>query len=281
LNILVTGAAGFIGSHLVEKLVQKGYNVRGMDDFSTGQNRVGCDEFLNTSVEHYATCWAAIKDMDVIYHLAAIPSVPRSIKEPHKAHIANVDGIANILEACRQDSKFKGKFIFASSSSADYELSPYAMHKRLGEKYIKLYNSLYGLNAVSLRFFNVFGPRQRDDSEYSAVIPLMLKAKRENALFKVHGSGNQVRDFTYINNLVHVLVNMLDLSWPFKTGGVYDVGLGVGTSINELGKLVGLDKVQYVAGRKGDVSVSVAKPSFPLHNPVSVKEGIEMLLKGK
>jgi len=219
LKFLVTGGAGFIGSNIVEELLKRGYEVRVLDNFSTGQ-RINISEFKNDveliegDIRSYHTVRQAVKGIDTVLHQAALPSVPRSINDPITTNEVNVIGTLNLLDAAK-DTNVK-KFVFASSSSiygdnpelpkhegmTPNPLSPYAVSKLTGEKYCQVFANLYGMETIVLRYFNVFGPRQDPNSQYSAVIPKFIKAIKKDIRPTIYGDGTQSRDFTYVSNIV-------------------------------------------------------------------------------
>ena len=219
LNFLVTGGAGFIGSNIVEELLKRGYKVRVLDNFSTGKRenlkQFNKDiELIEGDIRSYHIVQQAVKGIDVILHQAALPSVPRSIKDPITSNEVNVVGTLNILEAAK-DAGVK-RVVYASSSSVYGDnpelpkhekmmpnpLSPYAVSKLAGEKYCNVYSRLYGIETVGLRYFNVFGPKQDPNSQYSAVIPLFIKAIMNDKQPIIFGDGTQSRDFTHVANVV-------------------------------------------------------------------------------
>ena len=219
MKFLVTGGAGFIGSNIVEELLKRGYEVRVLDNFSTGQ-RINISEFKNDveliegDIRSYHTVRQAVKGIDTVLHQAALPSVPRSINDPITTNEVNVIGTLNLLDAAK-DTNVK-KFVFASSSSiygdnpelpkhegmTPNPLSPYAVSKLTGEKYCQVFANLYGMETIVLRYFNVFGPRQDPNSQYSAVIPKFIKAIKKDIRPTIYGDGTQSRDFTYVSNIV-------------------------------------------------------------------------------
>jgi UDP-glucose 4-epimerase len=219
LNILVTGGAGFIGSHLVEALLRKGHTVRVLDDMSSG-NRRNLDavrrdvEILKGDCAEPAVARRAVKGMEVVYHEAAVPSVPRSVKEPLLSHRANATATLSVLVAAR-DAGVR-RVIYAGSSSVYGDspklpkredmplrpLSPYGVGKMTGEHYLRVFAQLYGLETLTLRYFNVFGPRQNPGSPYSGVISLFCSALLSGRTPVIYGDGSQSRDFTYVDNVV-------------------------------------------------------------------------------
>ena len=245
---LVTGGAGFIGSHLVEELLRRGDTVRIVDNFSTGsranipsQGRV---DVIEGDVAEADVARRAVDGCDFVLHQAAIPSVPRSVKDPVTSNRANVDGTLQMLLAAR-DAKVR-RFIFAGSSSVYGDtavlpkredmrptpLSPYALQKFIGEQYCQLFTRLYGLETVTTRYFNVFGPRQSPGSPYSGVISLFVKALSEGQPPTVHGDGGQTRDFTYVGDVVNGVLRCCEA--PNVAGEVINVAAGGRVSLLEL-----------------------------------------------
>ena len=281
-SYLVTGGSGFIGSHIVEYLVEKGENVRVLDNFSTGR-RSNIEPFLDSidliegDLRSTADCQRAVSDIDYVLHQGAVPSVPRSVADPLLSNEANVTGTLNLLIAAR-DKKVR-RLVFASSSSvygdqeAEYKsedlkinpLSPYAATKAMGEHYLRSFSECFGMETVALRYFNVFGPRQDPDSPYSAVIPLFIKAILNGSRPTVHGDGLQARDFTFVRNNVHA--NILAATADFKpTGQAYNIACG--TSCNLLELIDGINKALgtnvepvFDEARVGDIRISKANIS--------------------
>ena len=298
-RFLLTGGAGFIGAHIVKRLVGEGAVVRVVDNLSTGQ--VARLETLRCSIEYVEADLAdnlvsdeVVKDVDYVLHQAAIPSVQRSVRDPIGTNRANVTATLNLLESCRKTGI--RRFVYAASSSAygDTEvlpkseemppnpLSPYALQKLAGEHYCKLYYSLYGLETVCLRYFNVFGPGQDPHSEYSAVIPKFISKLLINELITVYGDGEQSRDFTYVENVVDA--NLLALQATKACGKVLNVGCGeritLNTLIQLLEEIVGVKaKVSYSASKPGDVrhslaDINLARRLLEYEPKVMVKEGL-------
>ncbi|WP_179134510.1 SDR family oxidoreductase [Oceanobacillus timonensis] len=275
---LVTGGGGFIGSNIVRKLIERGENVKVLDNFHTG-NKENIHELMNHihviegDFTNNQTVKEAVKDVDIIFHQGAIPSVPKSIIDPVKTNHANVNGTLQLLHAAVEANV--NRFIYAASSSAygfnetlpkrenmpGRPMSPYAVSKYTGEHYCKVFHHLYGLETISLRYFNVFGPRQDPYSEYAAVIPAFIASILNDQSPLIYGDGTQSRDFTYIDNVV--LANLLAAEAPKLQGEVINIGSGSRTDLNELVKYINtiLGKnipPTYMAERQGDVKHSLA-----------------------
>ena len=218
-TFLVTGGAGFIGSHLVEELVRRGEQVRVLDNFSTGKREnltpfLGEIELIEGDMRSYHIVREAVQGTDYVLHQGALPSVPRSINDPITTNEVNVGGTLNILDAAR-DAGVK-RVVYASSSSVygankalpkqeemmPQPISPYAVAKLTGEKYCHVFSRTYGLETVALRYFNVFGPRQDPESAYAAFIPKFIVGMMEGQALVIDGDGSQSRDFTYVSNVV-------------------------------------------------------------------------------
>lgn len=248
---LVTGGAGFIGSHIAEELATKGFFVRIVDNFLTGKEEniapfLDRIELIRGDIRDYQLCRDALKDIDYVLHQAALPSVPRSVENPLLTNAINIEGTLNILLAAK-DASVK-KVVFASSSSVygDDEhlpkkeglegspMSPYAVTKLVGEKYCQVFSEMYGLPTVCLRYFNVFGPRQDPFSEYAAVIPNFIMRLLSDKAPIIYGDGEQSRDFTYIANVVEA--NLQAARTPDISGQILNLGNGVQTSVNVLAK---------------------------------------------
>jgi UDP-glucose 4-epimerase len=275
---LVTGGAGFIGSHLVEALLERGERVRVLDNFSTGnlanleavQNRI---ELIDGDITDLETVRKALAGVEVVFHQAALASVPRSVANPLATHRVCVDGTLHILLAAR-DARVR-RVVYAASSSAygnsarlpksesdpTSPLSPYAVAKLAGEHYCAAFSEVYNLETVRLRYFNVFGPRQSPDSPYAAVIPLFIQALTGRKAPVIHGDGQQSRDFTYVADVVRA--NLLAAEAPGVSGRVYNVACGRRTTLLELvshlNELLGTQIApRHVVARLGDVRHSQA-----------------------
>ena len=274
-NYLVTGGAGFIGSHISEELLRRGHRVRVVDSLVTGYQRnlrQGV-EFEQGDLADPAVARAAVAGMDYVIHQAAIPSVPRSVEKPEESHRANIDGTLQVLLASR-DAGIK-RVVFAGSSSVygDTEvlpktegmptnpLSPYALQKLMGEMYLQMFTRLYGLETVTTRYFNVFGPRQDPGSPYSGVISLFIKALSDGTRPVIYGDGEQTRDFTYVANVVDGVLRAAET--PGVAGQVFNLATHGRISLNQLlatlKKIFGSDvEPIYKDARQGDVRDSQA-----------------------
>jgi UDP-glucose 4-epimerase len=277
-KIVVTGGAGFIGSALARALVARGDDVSVLDNFSTGKRENLQDLAGQLAVVEGDILDAALLDRvfagaDVVFHEAAIPSVPRSLAAPLPSHNANATGTLNVLEAARRCRV--RRVVYAGSSSAYGEppslpvvetmapapLSPYAVSKLAGEHYLRVYARVFGVQTVTLRYFNVFGPRQDPNSQYAAVIPRFITAALEGRSPTVYGDGEQSRDFCFIDNVVEANLRAADAEGA--SGKVFNIACGTGTSLNRvlalLGEALGRPVVAlYEPGRAGDVRHSLA-----------------------
>lgn len=280
-RILVSGGAGFIGSHLVEALLERGHKVRVLDNFSTGKRNnlrsVRNDiEILAGDCGDLKTAAKAMKGIEVVYHEAAVPSVALSVAEPFASHHANATATMAMLVAARDGGV--ERFIYAGSSSVYGDrkerfkvetlparpLSPYGAAKFAGETYVRIFAELYGMQTLTMRYFNVFGPRQDPSSPYSGVISRFSKAllKRETPV--IYGDGKQSRDFTFISNVVHA--NILALSVPGLKGQTVNIATSKAHTLNELletlAKLSGREvEAKYEDARPGDIRHSLADTS--------------------
>ncbi|MBM4277106.1 MAG: SDR family oxidoreductase [Deltaproteobacteria bacterium] len=279
-KVLVTGGAGFIGSNLTEALLKAGHRVRVLDNLSTGkrENLVFEEaypflEMIEGDICDLITCEKAVEGIEYVFHQAALPSVQRSVEDPLTSHSVNTGGTLNLLIAAR-DAGVR-RVIYAASSSAYGDtptlpkkeemvpnpLSPYALQKFIGEQYCRLFFQLYGLETISLRYFNIFGPKQDPNSIYSAVIPKFIDALISDRPPVIFGDGEQSRDFTYIDNVVHA--NLLAMDAERTQGEVVNVACGRRVSLNQLLKIlqdvIGSHILPlYEEPRKGDVRHSLA-----------------------
>ncbi|MBC7185488.1 MAG: SDR family oxidoreductase [Calditrichaeota bacterium] len=292
-HYLVTGGGGFIGSHLVEELLRRGNRVRVLDNFATGKREniaallaalrdeqpqvdfAGRLEVVEGDVRSYHIVREAVEGVDFVLHQAALPSVPRSVKDPITSNEVNVVGTLNILNAAKETGV--RRIVYASSSSiyGDLEtlpktedmlpkpLSPYAVSKLAGEKYCQVFTRLYGLETVCLRYFNVFGPRQDPASQYSAVIPKFIRLIAQGERPTVYGDGSQSRDFTYVGNVVQANLLACEAAPEECSGEVFNIAYGRRVTINELvrvlNELLGRNvEPIYAEPRLGDVKHSLA-----------------------
>ena len=278
MKFLVTGGAGFIGSNIVEELLKKGHSVRVLDNFSTGK-RENLKEFKSDielfegDIRSYHIVRQAVSGIEVILHQAALPSVPRSINDPITTNEVNVTGTLNILDAAK-DAGVK-RIVYASSSSVygnspelpkkedmlPNPMSPYAVSKLAGENYCRVFSKLYGIETVILRYFNVFGPRQDPNSQYSAVIPRFIKLMSNDQRPTIYGDGTQSRDFTYVANVVEG--NLLAATKYVKSGLVMNCACHGQVTLNELVKQINnlinknIEPI-YADTRPGDIKHSFA-----------------------
>jgi nucleoside-diphosphate-sugar epimerase len=306
-SFLVSGGGGFIGSNLVEAVLGKGDTVRVLDNFATGRRSNleaapswakaggGSFELQEGDIRDLATCRRAVAGTDYVLHLAAIPSVQRSVTDPLGSNEVNVSGTLNLLIAAR-DEKVK-RFVMASSSSlygdseslpkieamAPAPISPYGLQKLAGETYCGLFHRLYGLPTIALRYFNVFGPRQDPTSEYSAVIPLFVTAIKRGIQPTIFGDGEQTRDFSYISNVVQANLRSCEAG-PTAHGRAFNIACGERISLNELVAILGRSagrtvQPKYAPHRPGDIKHSLAgielAQRFLGYTPeVSVRDGL-------
>ena len=301
-KFLVTGSAGFIGSNLVEAILKLGYQVRGLDDFSTGKKE-NVEEFLSNpnyefiegDIRDFETCMKACDGVDFVLNQAAWGSVPRSIEMPQFYEEVNVKGTLNMMEAARQNDV--KKFVYASSSSVYGDepnlpkkegregnvLSPYALTKKVNEEYGRLYSRLYGLDTYGLRYFNVFGRRQDPDGAYAAVIPKFISQLLNNEQPTINGDGKQSRDFTYIENVIEANLKACKASHD-SAGHAFNIAYGGREFLidiyTHLSNALGKD-MQPIFGpdRRGDIKhsnadISQAKEMLGYNPDWSFKEGI-------
>lgn len=280
-TFLVTGSAGFIGANLVEAILNLGYQVRGLDDFSTGKKE-NVEEFISNpnykfiegDIRNFETCMNACDGVDYVLNQAAWGSVPRSIEMPQFYEEVNVKGTLNMMEAARQNNV--KKFVYASSSSVYGDepslpkregvegnvLSPYALTKKMNEEYGKLYTKLYGLDTYGLRYFNVFGRRQDPHGAYAAVLPKFIEQLLNDERPTIHGDGKQSRDFTYIENVIEANLKACVSSKKFA-GQAFNIAYGGRDYLNDiyahLSKALGKDiQPIYAPDRRGDIKHSNA-----------------------
>jgi nucleoside-diphosphate-sugar epimerase len=299
MRYLVTGGAGFIGSHMVDEIVRRGHQAVVLDDLSAGkeENLAGVRgkiDFRHGSITDLATAQSAARGADYVIHLAARTSVPRSVADPLETNRVNIDGTLNVLVAAR-DAKVR-RFAYAASSSAYGEtptlpktetmppepISPYGVTKFVGELYAQVFGRAYGLENVSIRYFNVFGPRQDPTSQYSGVLARFALALLEGQPPVVYGDGEQSRDFTYIDNVVDQTLRACEA--PNASGMVFNGGTGARITLNEVLKL--LEKItgqkiqaKYEPPRTGDIrhsqaDISLARKILGYEPRVDFEEGL-------
>ena len=294
---LVTGGAGFIGSHLVDALLGLDHDVIVLDNFSTG--RAGNLEHVKNDIK-FVECdisqsdgWSKLfRGVDWVFHLAALADIVPSIQDPTGYFCSNVDGTFNILQSARESEV--GRFVYVASSSS-YGLPnifptpetaeidpqyPYALTKYLGEELVMHWAKVYELPALSLRFFNVYGPRSRTSGTYGAVFGVFLAQKLANAPFTVVGDGSQTRDFTYVSDVVQSLITAAESS---KSDAVYNVGSGATVSVNRLVELLGGEKV-FIPKRPGEpdctfADISKIKAELGWRPEVKIEQGVSQLLE--
>jgi nucleoside-diphosphate-sugar epimerase len=301
---LVTGGAGFIGSHIVDRLVQDGHEVRVLDNLATGkmanvEHNLDKIEFMEESLTEFDSVKRAVEGVDYVLHQAAIPSVPRSVADPIGSNHAGITGTLNLLVAAR-DAGVK-RVVYASSSSVygnsptlpkhekmeTHPLSPYALTKLAGEHYLRIFTELYGLETVSLRYFNVFGPRQDPRSEYAAVIPKFITLIARGERPTIYGDGLQSRDFTYVSNNVNA--NLLACAASGIAGQVFNIACGERFTLLDLvgaiNRILGTSIEPILEDeRPGDVKhsladISKAREAMGFEPTISFAEGLERLVR--
>lgn len=302
---LVTGGAGFVGSHIATALVHAGARVRVVDDLSTGYQKNLREieskiDFVEGSVADESILRRALSDVELVFHEAAIPSVPRSVERPVETHEASVNATFQLLLAAREQRVRRVVYAASSSAYGDQEelpkredmrpapLSPYAVAKLVGEYYSQVFTYVYGLETVSLRYFNVFGPRQDPGSQYSGVISRFMSALLNDEQPVIYGDGEQSRDFTYVSNVVDA--NLRAAECPEAVGKVINIANGRQTTLNEL---LGIMKsivakpsvtARYEAARAGDVmhslaDISLARSTLGFEPSIGLEEGLRLTLE--
>jgi len=303
-KFLVTGGAGFIGSNICRKLVQQGCFVRVVDNLLTGKKNNLADiidkvEFIQADIGHEQTAREAVRDIDAILHQAALPSVPRSVEDPAETHRHCLNATFTLLLAARNAGV--KRFVYAASSAAygdtptlpkvetmlPHPLSPYAAAKLAGEHYCCVFYEVFGLETISLRYFNVFGPYQDPTSQYAAAIPAFVTAVLKNQPPTIYGDGQQSRDFTYVDNVVDA--NLLAARAKHTAGQVINIACGQAVTVNEIidmiNKLAGKSvKPLYSDARPGDVKhsladITLAQKTIGYKPAISFEQGLQMALK--
>ncbi len=295
-KILVTGGAGFIGSNIVDALIEKGHDVLIIDNLSTGkkENINPKAKFFEADLREFEKIQPLFSGVDFVFHEAALPRIPLSIEKPIETNDINIKGTLNALVAAK-DAKVK-RFIYAASSSAlggnavlsmkeDAKcdpLNPYALQKYVGELYCRIFFEIYGLPAVCLRYFNVYGPRQPREGSYVPVIGIFLTQKKEDKPLTITGDGDQTRDFTHVFDVVRANILAME-SKKVGRGEVINIGGGKNHSVNEIAKMIGGESV-HLPARPGEMKdtladISRAKELLGWQPQITLEEGIKKLLE--
>jgi nucleoside-diphosphate-sugar epimerase len=291
---LVTGGAGFIGSHLVDALVERGHGVRAIDNFATGRrgNLNPRAQLVEADIRDLESIRPAFEDVDTVFHIAALPRVPLSIEKPIETHTVNALGTLNVLMAAREGGV--RRFVYSGSSSVygnqptlplheemkPDPLNPYALQKLIGEQYCRLFHQLYAMETLTLRYFNVFGPRMTTVGAYVTVIGVFLRLRREGKSLTIHGDGTQSRDFTHVRDVVRA--NLLAMNSEAADGRALNIGQGNAVSINRIAEMIG-GPLEYLPRRRGDMlhtlaDYSAAESSLGWRPQVTTDEGVNELI---
>ena len=293
--VLVTGGAGFIGSHLVDALITAGLRVRTIDNFATGRrdlvNRAA--ELVEGDIRDASSIADAFDGVDTVFHTAALPRIPLSIAKPVETHMTNVVGTLNVLMAAR-DHKVR-RVVYSGSSSVygnqpnmplvetmtPNPLNPYALQKYVSEEYARMFHRLFAMQTITLRYFGVYGPRMPQEGSYVLAIAAFLKARREGRPLEIHGDGEQTRDFTHVSDVVSA--NALAMDCKIADGRALNVGRGENVSLNRIAAMIGGPTVHH-EGRPGDIRDTLADRTeaervLGWRPRVSIEEGIAELLK--
>lgn len=293
-TVLVTGGSGFIGSNLVDSLIARGMRVRVLDNFTTGQRSYlnPAAELIEADIRDAATIRPAFDGVDCVFHTAARPRVMFSIENPLEAHMTNVVGTLNVLLAAR-DARVR-RVVYSGSSSvygnqpamplresmAPNPLNPYALQKLTGEQYVRMFHQFYGMETLTLRYFNVYGPRMATEGAYITVIAVFLDQRQRNQPLTIHGDGKQTRDFTHVRDIVRA--NMLAMDCAVADGRAINVGRAQSLSVNQVAELVG-GSVVHLEPRPGDArdtlaDISQAREVLGWRPEVATIDGIRELM---
>jgi nucleoside-diphosphate-sugar epimerase len=292
---MVTGGAGFIGSHLADALIEHGWRVRVIDNFATGRREYvnPAAELIEADIRDLASIAKAFDGVDCVFHTAALPRVPLSIEKPIETHMTNVVGTLNVLVAARDAGVRR---VVNSGSSSVYgdqaklplsedmtpnPLSPYALQKLTGEQYARLFHRLFGLQTLTLRYFNVYGRRMASEGAYVTVIGMFLRARRDGKPLMIQGDGEQTRDFTHVSDVVRA--NLLAMDAPVADGRALNIGYGRNTSVNQIAAMIGGATVN-APSRAGDVrhtlaDVSQATQILGWQPRVPIEQGLSELVR--
>lgn len=292
---LVTGGAGFVGSHLVDALLERGLAVRVLDNFTTGPREQvnAAAELTEADIRRYDSIRAAFDGVDCVFHCAALPRVPLSIEKPLETHMTNVVGTINVLLAAR-DAGVR-RVVYSGSSSvygeqprlpltedmAPNPLNPYALQKLAGEQYTRLFHRLFGMQTLTLRYFNVFGPRMAGEGAYRTVISVFLQARREGKPLTIHGDGEQSRDFTHVSDVTRA--NLLAMDSAVADGRALNIGCGRSLTVNRIAAIIGGATVR-MPPRPGDMRHTLADWSqaerlLGWRPQVAVEDGLRELIR--
>jgi len=295
MRVLVTGGAGFIGSNLVDALVARGNTVRIIDSLTNGsrQNLNPHAKLFEADIRDSDAIRPAFEGVDCVFHVAALPRIPLSIAQPVETHMTNVVGTLNVLLAAR-DAKVR-RLVYSGSSSvygnqtvmplvetmAPHPLNPYALQKYVGEEYTRMFHRLYGMQTLTLRYFNVYGPRMASAGAYVTVISAFMAARARKEPLTIHGDGEQTRDFTHVSDIV--AANLLAMDAPVGDGRAINIGAGHNVSVNRIAELIGGARIQK-ENRAGDMrdtlaDISEASRVLGWHPRVSIEDGIAELLR--
>ena len=299
MRCVVTGGCGFIGSHIVDALVGEGYEVAVLDDLSTGNLEYlnPAAELVEGSVAHAEAVRAAVEGATWVFHLAALPRVQQSVDDPIGTHAVNVNGTLNVLQAAREHGVERVVVSSSSSVYGDQEthlmtedlapnpLSPYGLHKLIGEQYADLFAALFGMQIVSLRYFNVYGPRQSAEGAYALVIPHFLRLRDEGKPLTVYGDGCQTRDYVHVEDVVRANLNAANSELPQGRAVALNVGSGEETSVNEIATMVGGEVEHIIPNPRGAfeelrkcADTSRAKSVISWEPGILLAEGIKSVL---